>query len=430
MPIDSSRGKCANHGRTILSKPGMRLLKFWLLLAVSLSTSAANADEFIISYWCGPPPTEDLNRRYSEVAEAGFNYAMLPCSGASPAQNKAILDACKKNKLKFIPNDSRMLAFAPESPAFKTNLDAVISEYASHPALGGYFLADEPGPDAFPKLAAVNQYLLQRDPKRLPFVNLYPNYAPEWALGGTYEQHVEKYLTTVKPRLLSFDHYGLIADGKLRPMYFENLEIIRRQGLKHNVPFAFIFQVTPHFSYRDPTEAEIRWQANTALVYGARALLYFTYWSPTNDPAFKTSVAIIDPKGNRSAHYEQAKRVNAAVKAWAPTLMKLTSTAVYHTSKVPQGAKALPKEAVVHLEDGNSPFIVGCFRHFDDSDWVMIMNADMKKAATCKVEWSQAVRKLYEQPANGKRMLRKRLEAQQTTLTFEAGGARLFKIVH
>ena len=407
----------------------MRFLKFWLLLAVALSIPAANADEFIISYWCGPPPTEDLNRRYAEVAEAGFNYAMLPCSGANPAQNKAILDACKKYKLKFIPNDSRILAFPPESPAFKTNLDAVVAEYASHPALGGYFLGDEPSPDAFRTLGAVNQYLLERDPKRLPFINLYPNHAPEWALGGTYEQHVEKYLTTVKPRLLSFDHYALITDGTLRPIYFENLEIIRRQALKHNVPFGFIFQVTPHFSYRDPSEDEIRWQANTALVYGARALMYFTYWSPTNDPAFKTSVAIIDPKGNRSVHYEQAKRVNADVKAWAPTLMKLQSVGVYHSGKVPYGATALPKDSVVGFDDEKASFIVGTFKHFDGSDWVMIMNVEMNKSATCNVRWDKAVRRIYEQKVGQKGTSRLRIKDQSTQLQFVPGGARLFKIV-
>jgi hypothetical protein len=151
----------------------LRKLLCSFLLAATINSRAA---DFILSYWCGPPENvTNLNQAYKEVAECGFNYAMIPCSGATVKGNKAILDACAKNGLKYFVIDSRLLAYGGENPAFKTNLDAVISEYGKHRALGGYYLADEPSPGAFPQLGAVNQYLLAHDQKRLPFINLYPN---------------------------------------------------------------------------------------------------------------------------------------------------------------------------------------------------------------------------------------------------------------
>src|SRR4051812_2497457 len=111
-----------------------------LLLALS-----AHANEFILSYWCGPPPGGDLDARYAEVAECHFNYAMIPCNGSTPAQTRAALDACQKHGLKYILHDSRLMAKGPQDPAFATNIDAVLKEYAGHPGTGGYFLGDEPG---------------------------------------------------------------------------------------------------------------------------------------------------------------------------------------------------------------------------------------------------------------------------------------------
>lgn len=63
-----------------------------------------------------------------------------------------------------------------------------------------------------------------------------------------------------------------------RPEYFENLEIIRRQALRVGVPFWNVILATPHFSYRDPSPADMRWQAYTTLAYGGKGLAYFTYW--------------------------------------------------------------------------------------------------------------------------------------------------------
>ena len=394
--------------------------------AVLLSVVTSRADDFILSYWCGPPETQDLNKCYAEVAACGFNYAMMPCTGVSVKGNQAILDACKKHKLKYIAYDSRVLAFDPESPAFKTNLDAIISEYGKHPALGAYFIADEPVPSAFPQLAAVNQHLLARDPKHLPLINLFPNYAPEWAL-GPYEQYVEKFVTTVKPRLLSFDHYALTTDGKLRSIYFENLEIIRRQSLKHDVPFGFIFQLTAHGGYRDPSEEELRWQVNTALAYGAKALLYFTYWSPSDVPLFKSSVAIIDSQGNRSPHYERVKRINAEIKAWSPTLMKLKSTAVYHTGELPRATIALPKDAVVQIE-GDAPFIIGTFEHHDGSEWLMIMNSDMRQPANAIVRFDDRIKRLRELSSGNGKLSSLKLRKHELPLQLSAGAAKLFKL--
>src|SRR4051812_3992699 len=83
-------------------------------LLITVRVAAADTNEFMISYWAGPPTDGNFVAQYAEVAECNFTHAMFPVNGASPEQNKAILDACQKHGLKFIPHDDRVLARAPE----------------------------------------------------------------------------------------------------------------------------------------------------------------------------------------------------------------------------------------------------------------------------------------------------------------------------
>jgi hypothetical protein len=226
----------------------------------------------------------------------------------------------------------------------------------------------------------------------------------ESILGSTYEQHVERYLTEVKPRLLCFDHYGLMKDGSMHTMYFENFEIIRRQGLLHATPFGFIFLATPHGAFRNPTEIDLRWQVFNGLAYGARAIFYFTYWTPAPDGANTFHNGIIEQNGTRTEHYEMAKRINAEVRAWAPTLMQLTSTGVYHTGVIPAGCHALADVAGVKLV-GNASLVIGTFRHADGADWLIIVNRDFKEIASPTLEFLRPTPALQELSSADGRLL-------------------------
>jgi hypothetical protein len=406
---------------------GLPARVFRVLSVVLAVLPSAAADEFIISYWWGPPATADLAQRYAEIAECNFTHAGFPGGAATVAQNLAILDACQKHGLKFIVNDSRILRHTPEQAEFKSNLDAIVADYAKHPALAAYHVADEPGAGAFPMLGAVNRHLLQADPGRWPWINLLPNFVPDSHLGSTYEQHVERYLSEVKPRLLCFDHYALKNDGSVHAMYFENFEIIRRQGLKHGVPFGFIFLATPHGAFRDPNEIELRWQVFSGLAYGARAMFYFTYWTPEPDGANTFWNGIIERNGSRTPHYEMAKRINAEVKAWAPTLMQLTSTGVYHSGAVPRGCQALGDAAGVKLA-GEASLVIGTFRHADGSKWLMVVNRDFTRAAETTLRFLEPTGGLQELSSTKADLNAVETAGGGLRLHLPPGGAKLFRL--
>lgn len=369
-----------------------------LALALFLGTSrAARADpEFLVSFWYGPPRAETTLKRYQEIAECNFTAVLPPAEGTDVERNKKILDLCKQTGLKAFIEDGRLLARQPSAPDFARNLDAVLADYGDHPALAGYFLTDEPSAAQFPLLGAVNQYLRRKDPRRVPFINLLPNYASPEQLGTkTYDEHVKQFIQTVRPALVSWDHYALLGGGFERPEYFANLETVLRQATAADVPFVQIILSVPHLGYRDPSEAELRWQVFTTLAYGAKGVLYFTYWTPFSadekQQGFRN--AIIGENGQRTPKYDQVKRINARVKALAPTLVKLRSVAAYHTAPVPPGAQPLDPKGPVARAAGD--LLIGWLKD-DRNDYLFLVNRSLRKKTSAQVTLTRPAREVAE----------------------------------
>ncbi len=395
-----------------------------LVLLILAVAAGSRADQFLISHWCGP--TEATPEKIREAVGANFNVIMF---GGTVEQNRTALDLCQAEGVKALIIDSRVMAKRSRERGFSANLDSVIADYGSHPALWGYYLKDEPNSSDFRRLAPVNKYFLKKDPAHVPYINLFPTYATTEQLGNpTYEQHVDEFCRVVQPKLLSYDHYALLANGE-RPDYFENLEIIRRQSIKHSVPFNYILLSVPHGPYRDPSEADLRWQVNTALAYGARGLMYFTYNTP-NDPAWNYRNAIIDADGKPTAKHDQVRRINAEVLKLAPTLMRLRSVAVYHTGMAPHGAKLLPEDGLVRRIDGGE-FVVGQFDSDTGQKYAMFVNRSPRGAPQAAITFSQKV-ELWEvsRSTGRKRSVFVSEEGPGSTwsATFKPGEGRLVRI--
>ena len=240
--------------------------------ADDVGLAAYNPQEFILSYWSGPPAAFNRLERYTEVKEANFTVAFPADGGLSIDGNKKMLDFCQQVGLKAIVCDRRMCSSIGGSEARAKDLEAIIADYSHHPSLLGYHIVDEPSAAAFEGLAEVNAYLKRNDPKHPGFINLLPTYARNFpgALGtATYEEYVRQFVQKVKPFVISYDHYHFTNAGD-REDFFENLETIRRISIESKIPFWNIVLLTQHFDYRHLSEAAaLRGDANTG-VWGAR----------------------------------------------------------------------------------------------------------------------------------------------------------------
>ena len=320
---------------------------FALLLPAAVLAAdppAWKPDKFPIGFWCGPPDKFVTPERFKQIADAGFTFTFPACTGASanPDSNRKILDAAQAAGLKAFIQDGRMpLAIGADATA-KARLDAIVADYAAHPALAGYFVVDEPSPGAFAGLSEVFAYLRAKDPKHPAYVNLFPNYADTSQIGPSYETYVDSFVRTVKPFAVSYDHYHFMKSGD-RPEFFDNLDTIRKISAKHGLPFWNIVLSIPHLVYRPLTESERRFEAMQTLAYGGKGLLWFTYWQPAEKGDWGD--AIVNWDGTPTKQYAEVTRINADVQAVGKYLLPATCLGVLTQGPVPGVPARLPGAA-------------------------------------------------------------------------------------
>ncbi len=342
----------------------LRLCVCGSLCLVSLGTAAPATegkrfvqDRFAIGFWVDPPADERMDARYAEIAEANFTFVIGGFGARTPETIQRQLQLCEKYDLKAI------VARAGLPP----------ERLPESPACWGYSIVDEPGAGAFPELRKITDAIRAARPGRLAYINLFPNYASPGALGTpTYDEHVARFVEIVRPDVLSMDHYPMFrpdADG--RENYCRNLETMRRESLKAGIPFWNFFNTMPYGPHTDPTEAQLRWQIYTSLAYGAKGVMYFCYFTPAGDE-FPKGGAIIQRDGRRTRHYDEARRINGALKNLGPTLMRLTNTGVHRVGPKDDSGRVLKGSPVRTIAEGDC--LVGAFRHADGRRAVLLVN--------------------------------------------------------
>ena len=399
-----------------------------LLLCASLAAAAPwHPDEYPISYWVGPPKEFNTLATWQVIKDCNFTVAGQ-YGGYSVAETRKMLDFCQQLGLKAFVMDGRTAWQAAFDDNHAKLIASLVADYAAHPALYGYYITDEPASDLFPALGKVSQELQRQDPKHLPYINLLPTYASPEQLGApTYAEHLDRYLSTAKPGVLSYDHYCLMKDGSDRTDYFENLALIREYGLKYGVPPWNIILSLPHLSYRDPSAAEMRWQVYTSLAYGMKGLMWFTYWTMPEWEKEFGGTAIVDPKGKPARLYPIVKQLNGEARTLGKTLLGLTSTGVFHTGTVPKGCTRLGVDAPIQLTEA-APLLIGFFTDAKGQQYAMVANRDHAKAAEFDMTLKPHVTALAEISPVDASEKPVALTNRAVRMTLPAGDGRLFRM--
>jgi hypothetical protein len=298
----------------------------------------------IVTYWAGPGSHNVLDdTAAAQLVAGGWNLAW--------AETPEQLDTAHRHGLRVLysigPRDL-------DDPKWRSWVDARIEEAKDHPAMYAYYLQDEPTPDAFALLGRLVQYLRERDPAHPAWINLYPSYASTGRDGQlgiegdtvtAYREHVRLFIETIKPAMLSYDHYNFRADGDGNH-YFLNLALVREAAVKYDLPFVNVMQAVNWLGrWRAPTEGEMRWLTYTTLAYGGQGLCHYVY-------NFKNvSSGFFDQKDadRPLPRYWQCSRLNRDFVAIGTELQALTSLGAYHVGDIPMGVVALP---------AGSPFVI------------------------------------------------------------------------
>ena len=250
----------------------------------------------------------------------GFNVMMYPGSDIGPGQWLAYMEEalqiCQRLGLKLISN-SPILNFnkklkIDDSMKYKLEWPAsFVESFRDHSALVGWQIMDEPlylnwhkyfvdykniRYDATPDLTDMmeNHSIISSSDqgKNLVFMNLAYAFDKTW-IGNrpSYSAYLDEYISTFHPSVLSYDYYPIdctidSAGNVLKinvntGVFYGALEVFSQKSKQYNIPFWAYCLCLKHRTtgrvYPYPTVGMMRFEAFSALAYGAQGIVYWNY---------------------------------------------------------------------------------------------------------------------------------------------------------
>ncbi|MBA7542208.1 hypothetical protein ES705_34527 [subsurface metagenome] len=358
-------------------------------------------DEFVITAYSGPPLEEVNIERYREIAYAGIDV-IVPGNGTfDGGQNLKALELAQQAGIRVLPIDTRVMPFAQTAGiSLDTALiEEMVNDYKDHPAFAGYVIRDEPDASLFPALRDLYNLFREADPGHEPFINLFPSYANPTQLGSVdFRSHIREFIETINPGLLSYDNYALREPDTWYDYWFSDLDVVRDETRKANIPFWVFIQsegIREHM--RVPTRAEILWQVNTCLAYGARGLGWFTYWTPEVDQGIQQVEGappplieqhyggMLDVDGNRTPLYDHVREANLYTGKAGRGLIDWDNAFVarYEDGKLLEGGSS----PIITPVGDQAHLVVGTFTQ-DDKRRVVISNSRCETATSFSLNLS------------------------------------------
>jgi hypothetical protein len=358
-------------------------------------------DEFVIMAYSGPPPGEVTLERFQEIAESGIEI-LVPGNGIFNAeQNLKAMELAEKVGIRVIPVDMRILPMALKADITIDSglIREVVNDYKGHSALAGYVIKDEPGAGLFPALKILSELFIKADPLHEPLINLFPSYGSPVQLGfDDYRAYITDFINTVKPGLLSYDNYALREGVTWYESWYSDLAIVREETKKVQVPFiVFVQSEGIKGGLRVPNRAEILWQINTALAYGARGFGWFCYWTPQPDQGFQPEKgaqpplveshynAMIDFNGNRTKVYDFVREANIYLKKAGRGLLSWNNTHVarYEAGKLIAGGSS----PLITPSGEHANLVIGTYVK-DNRGRIVISNSRCEESAAFSIQTS------------------------------------------
>ncbi|MFI6676441.1 hypothetical protein [Kribbella sp. NPDC050470] len=340
--------------------------------------------EFPIGLFWPPHPYASTAERYAEIKAAGFdfvisgNYAgdgnifqyQLGLARTAGLQMLISDDIQIRNMSRWFSISDNPADFLSVTPAEAQALYIRARDaYGPFSSLAGFNLYDEPGAGWFGTLARAVAVSRELAPQLLPYINLFPSDDPAY-----YRSFVD----VVKPSLISFDRYPLLSGGREDGNYFHNWAIVRDAALHGDIPSWVFIQTLAYDNHREPTAAELLWQVNISLAYGAKGIQYFTYWTPEAARGEGFGPALITVDGRRTPRYAAARTVNTTwLHQVGRELKPLVSESVVHANEtpLPNGTVGFTPTGLISEVSGSAA-VLGTFAARDGSAdrWVLVAN--------------------------------------------------------
>ena len=344
-------------------------------------------NEMPVGMWVTPPDKYRSDEAFKNIAECGINMV----NGFSNNENTEeevtfVLDSCQKYGLKYLYASAEIeqLIKAYNTEKNSQLIDAAmtqIDKFATHPAYAGQLFIDEPSISYFDTLADFMQAYKTRYPGKLPYVNMFPQFAVAATGASRYEDYVDKWLDKANPFMYSYDDYplldydpGMVGYETVMSGYYHNLDLLRVKTLEQGIPlWSFIATLritrsttTNEPDGRAPSREDIRWTVFSNLAFGVKGIQYFTYYTSSNQE--RHGNAMVDRDGKLTQTYYNVKEVNAEFKNYDEFLLNSDAVGVMFSDDRRGGfdiySTPLTSFGGIRSVEGER-YLIGCFSDKD-----------------------------------------------------------------
>ncbi|MBQ9735438.1 MAG: chitobiase/beta-hexosaminidase C-terminal domain-containing protein [Clostridia bacterium] len=399
-----------------------------------LKKDDVTTDDLLIGSWVSfySFGKDSYEKQLDQMAASGINFNIFPASFGAPltfdaAHWENVEAQYAKRNMVYLMNGSRDVSSVAPGAAVAKDLAHCI----------GYYVADEPTGEALPEIGNVTRAYHAADATRYPWTNLYPSYAGEVRLGGTYREHVERYVSlsgAENIEYLSHDFYPFKESGDNLGI-FADMEIIRSVAYENGKLKTHAFpQSTRWMGMRMPNIDEMRWNVYAYLAYGFKALSWFCLVCPGSSDeegeGFSESLIYRDGEIHDQALFDAWGELNWEVRGLSHALMNLDTVHAYHTDEAIAGVEYLPAGYFIAPTD-RTQFVISYMEAKDGgAPHVMLFNKslDAGKTQSFLVDLSSGVTGLeYLDPHTGEYVP---VDISGGTLTadFAIGEGKLYRI--
>ncbi|MCR5042053.1 MAG: hypothetical protein K6C36_08170 [Clostridia bacterium] len=212
------------------------------------------------------------------------------------------------------------------------------SGFRDHPAVWGIDVGDEPSALDFPHYGKVTALTERLFANQFAYLNLYPNYASVAEnsaqqtvnqLGtATYDEHIRRYCENVGLDYICYDFYMYSLSADRNSFFginraYENLRVVADACRSTGRAMWIVLQVNSNRPEEWLSADQLRFQANSALAFGAEVVTWACYtggWWHNQ---------VLDGQGEKTEQYEKLKTVNAELRAIGRKYMKYRNVSTH-----------------------------------------------------------------------------------------------------
>lgn len=398
---------------------------------------------------------------FKTLSECGFNAISVADSKNNVQKAFNVNDTDLKIIIGWVNNNINM----------PHEMISLAQEFCSNPHLGGYELKDEPYYEDLKQQIEVYERIKEFDNFHIIQINLACDFDPKSELGitllgpfKTLSEFIDNFQNEFKPSLWSYDYYPISSIGGSVSVndtdFFKFMQIFYEKAKQTNRPLWAYCMCMPYVDkciknteidtckLNDtskngrpiPTLGELRFEAFSALAYGAQGIVYWAYTqrggqrphssSPNFDiEGYYTQYylsAPIDLDGNKTEIWYRVQTVNQEIKLFNDVFYGCEVVQVSHAGKVYPGTTAFSYSMgyIKNLVTGSMGVLVSHLKN-NNRHFIIIVNHDPMNTQRIKLEFINPDKVIemsdqYDQPDE--------MPGDNHYLTLGPGGYALYEV--